>query len=77
MTEGIIPNHKKIMALGGPKVAVYDNQPSSHAPNNDESTWSIFYNILSTWQQKILKRWEIEHGQWNLHIIRINKQKEM
>ena len=29
MLEGVIPNHKEIMALGGPQVAVHDNQPSS------------------------------------------------
>ena len=36
MLEGVIPNHKEIMALGGPQVAVNDDQLRSVAPNNDE-----------------------------------------
>ena len=36
MVEGVIPNHKEIMALGGPQVAVHDDHPSSLALNNDE-----------------------------------------
>ena len=32
----VIPNHKEIMVLGGPQVAVNDDQPRSAAPNNDE-----------------------------------------
>ena len=36
MLEGVIPNHKEMMALGSPQVAVHDDQPSSINPNNDE-----------------------------------------
>ena len=34
--RGVTPNRKEIMALGGPQVAVHDDQPSSLTPNNDE-----------------------------------------
>ncbi|KAK2553483.1 hypothetical protein P5673_025246 [Acropora cervicornis] len=47
MLEGVIPNHKEIMALGGPQVAVNDDQLRSVAPNNyEKNTEDLLRHIV-------------------------------